>query len=210
MRFFSYSTLLLILVAGCTKQPASYVDSKIGNLSGQTFPGAVCPFGMVSASPFWNYPSNEKDSIITGFGQIHRNGLKSKDVWGGPSIMPFSGDFYGDMEEVLSSYNDEKASPGYYSVFLKTYNILAEMTTTSRTSRYRFTFNQTDQAFVALDLSKHLNNAYDKSYIKVISLQEAEGYLSEGGMNNDRSGIHNVYFVIRFLKHIFSYLIHAF
>jgi predicted alpha-1,2-mannosidase len=195
--FLSISVSLLAL-SGCVIKPAAYVNPCIGNKSGQTFPGPVCPMGMVSASPFWKYPDRQKDSLISGFGQTHISGTGCSDAFGGPSIMPFSGNFIGDLSSIISTYNQETSKPGYYSVYLKNYNILAEATATLRSTRYRFTFNETSNEALILDLTKHLNNKFDSSSIQIISDNEIEGYMSEGAFCTAQTKLHKIYYVVKF------------
>ena len=50
------------------------------------------------------------------------------------------------------------AEPGYYSVFLKDYKVRAELTATERAGLHRYTFPQSEQAWLILDLSHGYQN----------------------------------------------------
>ena len=53
--------------------------------------------------------------------------------------------------------------PYYYSVYLSEYNLTTEITPTERCACFRFTFPETEKAYVVVD-------AFDQgSYIKIIS-----------------------------------------
>ncbi len=61
---------------------------------------------------------------------------------GGPAVMPVVGDWALPPERTPSVYDKQRetASPGYYSVFLDDFQTEAEMTATTWTGLYRFTF----------------------------------------------------------------------
>ncbi|HRQ50917.1 MAG TPA: GH92 family glycosyl hydrolase, partial [Agriterribacter sp.] len=90
----------------------------------------------------------------------------------------------------------ETAMPYYYSVYLADYDVTTEITPTERAARFRFTFPETDSAFVVVD-------AFDKgSYIKIIPGQHRIiGYSkrNSGGVPDNFKN----YFVIEF-DHPFS------
>ena len=191
--------LLLFLGLSCfARQPAGYVNAFIGNDGGQTYPGAVCPMGMVSASPFWSYPARKKSTKITGFGQIHMSGTGCGDAWGGPSIMPFSGSFKGNTRKLSSPYSQEEAIPGYYSVFLTAFNVNVAASATIRSTIYEFTFNDNSQHEVVIDFTKHMNDKFEASYLHIVSAKQAEGYMSEGGFCTGQQALHKIYFVVKF------------
>ncbi|MCK5345060.1 MAG: glycoside hydrolase family 92 protein, partial [Candidatus Heimdallarchaeota archaeon] len=140
-----------------SKEPVDYVNPFIGtNFFGHTFPGASIPFAMVHLSPDihtqgWTYCSgyNYRDNSIIGFSHTHWSGVGM--VNGGEILlMPTVGDdiqiFPGSKENPDEGYRsrfghaDETASPGYYSVLLKDYNVKAELTSTQRAGFHRYTF----------------------------------------------------------------------
>lgn len=118
--------------------------------TGNVFPGAVCPRGMVAWSPdtthqreiaggYW-YPDRE----IEGFSLTHFSGrgvVCLKDIPFMPVIQPVSvspGTHWKQFAAAFSHAN-ETAAPGYYRVKLDD-GIQAEFTVTPRTGMARFTF----------------------------------------------------------------------
>ena len=55
-------------------------------------------------------------------------------------LMPTAGELNVNYTEYGSEYQDEKATPGYYSNVLTKYNIKTEVSATTRSSIARFTF----------------------------------------------------------------------
>ena len=109
--------------------------------------------------------------------------------------MPMTGDLKIDQDQRASwfSHKAEKAMPYYYSVYLSEYNLTTEITPTERCACFRFTFPETEKAYVVVD-------AFDQgSYIKIISEEnKIIGYTNRnsGGVpDNFRN-----YFVIVFDK----------
>lgn len=169
-----YLLLLAILSArGAEQGPAAFVDpfigtdpnpyTKIGYTfdTGNVFPGAVCPRGMVAWSPdtthkdkvaggYW-YP----DKSIEDFSLTHFSGRGVpclKDIGFVPLVQPAtvspgtapsqpkSMPVPAEGPYALSfSHDNETASPGYYRVKLDN-GILAELTATPRTGLANFTF----------------------------------------------------------------------
>lgn len=80
------------------------------------------------------------------------------------SLMPVTGKGAFDQDERASwfSHKAEKSTPYYYSVYLADHDVTAEVTPTERAAYFRFTYSQTDSAFVVLD-------AFDKgSEVQII------------------------------------------
>ena len=137
---------------------ARWVDPFIGTGGhGHTFPGAVVPNGMVQPSPDtrihgWDACSgyHYSDTHINGFAQTHLSGTGGSD-FGDFLLMPVAGDpdlrYSGEKDSVQQvayasafSHEREWASPGYYGVMLDRYGVKAEMTATTRTALFRFSF----------------------------------------------------------------------
>ena len=153
--------LLVIFFTSCTGKRiktdyTALVDPMIGTGGhGHTFPGATVPFGMVQISPDtrwedWDGSSgyHYSDKTIMGFSQTHLSGTGAPEYCD-VLFMPTIGNLQilpGDETDSKTGYRsafrheNEKASPGYYSVLLDDYNVKAEMTATTRTSMQRYTF----------------------------------------------------------------------
>jgi len=200
-----------------SEEPVDYVDPFIGtNFFGHTFPGASIPFAMVHLSPDihtqgWTYCSgyNYRDNSIIGFSHTHWSGVGM--VNGGEILlMPTVGDdiqiFPGSKENPDEGYRsrfshaDETASPGYYSVLLKDYNVKAELTSTQRAGFHRYTFPKAENAArIILDIGHQLGNmaTEGKSELKIVNNNRIEGSKS--------AGLGKIYFVAEFSKPFLYY-----
>ena len=136
-----------------------HVDPFIGTGGhGHTFPGAIVPFGMVQLSPDtrltgWDGCSgyHYSDSVVYGFSHTHLSGTGISD-YGDVLLMPTVGERKNNYTSRFSHQN-EKASPGFYSVRLDDDNIFVELTATTRVGMHRYTFPATREANVILDLA---------------------------------------------------------
>ncbi|MCK5148432.1 GH92 family glycosyl hydrolase [bacterium] len=150
-----------------------YVNPFVGTLgSGNTFPGAVTPFGMIQISPDtekhdWAAASGYEyaDSTLLGFSLTHLSGTGIPDL-GDILFVPSIGDLSfepGNKADAGSGYRthfthaQEKASPGYYSVYLPEHDVNVELTASDRSGMLRFTFPESDSANIMTDLSHVLH-----------------------------------------------------
>ncbi len=211
-------TILLHITTFSQQKLVSFVDPFIGTgAHGHTFPGAVVPFGMVQLSPDtdtrgWDWCSgyHASDSSIIGFSHTHLSGTGAADL-GDILVTAVTGPAQfsaGSKESPLTGYRavfdkySEKAEPGYYSVFLKEYGILAEMTATERTGFHRYTFPSAEEAYIIVDLEHGISDRTTQSYIKVVSPTKIEGLRRSNGWANDQF----VYFVLEFSRPFISSL----
>ena len=173
---FLVVTVLLTLLACASNKNSKdqvidytqYVDPFIGtDYHGHVFLGANVPFGAVQVGPSnyvkgWDWCSgyHYSDSILTGFSQLHLSGTGIGDL-GDVLITPYTGvvkSSPGTQDAPLSGYatkyshSDEIARAGYYSLVLKDYNIRAELTATERVAFHKYTFPESAQAHIAINL----------------------------------------------------------
>lgn len=192
------------------KQLTNYVNPFIGtDGTGNTYPGAMTPFGMVQLSPDIGIPGWDRisgyfypDSIITGFSHTHLSGTGAGDLYD-VLIMPTNSRFNDRIEAnnrlpfSYFSHKSETATAGYYSVDLLSYGIKAELTATPRVGVQRYTFPKDEQSKITIDLGYSIN--WDKpteTYLKVVDNTTLEGYrFSTGWARNQK-----VYFVIKLSK----------
>lgn len=197
---------------------------------GHTFPGATVPFGAVQLSPETDTISYElngkyngdvykycagyryEDKTVTGFSHTHFSGTGHSDL-GDFLIMPTTGQLKlnpGTASNPESGYrsrfshNNEISEAGYYKVKLQDYNILAELTATTRVGVHRYTFPKTDQAHIILDLMAGIYNYNDKNvwtYVRVNDDKTITGYRQTNGWARTRT----VYFAMKFSKPFKSY-----
>ncbi len=187
------------------QQPVDWVnplmgtDSDYGISNGNTYPVIAMPWGMNFWTPQtgnmgdgWAY--TYKSNRIKGFKQTHQPSPWMND-YGQFSIMPVTGELKFKEEDRQSwfSHKAETVTPYYYSVYLADHNVTTEITPTERAARFRFTFPETDKAYVVVD-------AFDKgSYVKIIpSKRKIIGYTTKnsGGVPLNFKN----YFVIVFDK----------
>ncbi|MBX9186703.1 glycoside hydrolase family 92 protein [Bacteroides sp. K03] len=182
MRKYTLILLVAVLVVGCNSSKdkkafkddiLNYVNPFIGTAGhGHTFPGATSPFGMVQLSPDtglegWDWCSgyHYSDNSIIGFSHTHLSGTGRSDLMD-VMLMPFVGDVKlqaGTKENPdwgyrsRFSHDEEWASPGYYKVNLKDYDIMAELTVSPRCGIHRYTFPENINSHIILDLSHHFS-----------------------------------------------------
>lgn len=206
--------LLTLLLTACINKPSkqthlytAWVNPFIGtDYTGNTYPGAQAPFGMVQLSPDNGLPGWDRiagyfypDSTIAGFSHTHLSGTGAGDLYD-ISFMPVTLP-YKKAEEPLGIYSkfshtDEKASAGYYQVRLTDYDINVELTATERCGIQRYTFPDARSA-IFLDLKKATNWDFtNDSYIEILDSVTIQGYrYSDGWARNQR-----IYFHTRFSR----------
>jgi predicted alpha-1,2-mannosidase len=174
-------------------------DSKHSMSNGNTYPAIAVPWGMNFWTPQTGEMGNgwiyeyDADKLV-GFKQTHQPSPWMND-YGQFSLMPVTGHARFPQHERASwfSHKAEIAKPYYYSVYLADHDVTTEITPTERAAQFRFTFPETDSAFVVVD-------AFDAgSYVKVIPEEnKIIGYstkYSRGKLTNFKN-----YFVIVFDK----------
>ncbi|HEY4417003.1 MAG TPA: GH92 family glycosyl hydrolase [Verrucomicrobiae bacterium] len=138
------------------------------NGSGHVVVGPQLPWGSVNPSPDTadaNSSGYNSERKIRGFSQLHVTGTGSFGKYGQFLISPQVGlNVKEDGHD--SDKTEEKAAPYGYQVRLKDYNILCELTPTAHAAIYRFTFPQTDQASIVLDLAHSIpGNVFHAGYL---------------------------------------------
>ena len=209
---FAPVLLLLVQLTAQQKQPVDYADPLLGTSESRWMlnPGATMPFGMVQLAPdnqgaVWKSGYEYSINNIGGFSHIHSwtmAGLSVMPTVGvlntkrGPADGPTTGWTTGYRSRIDKS--TEKASPGYYAVTLMNGNIRTELTTTTRTGFFRFTFPDEENAHILLDLDIPFENTAEilDAKFKRISDTEIEGYSHQKWSWNE----YTVHFVVRFNK----------
>ena len=177
------------------------------DFTGNTYPGAQAPFGMVQLSPDNGLPGWDRisgyfypDSTIAGFSHTHLSGTGAGDLYDlifMPVTLPYKENPQGGLGIYsLFSHNDEEASAGYYRVKLQDYNINVELTATPRCGVQRYTFPKAE-SMVVLNLKKAMNWDFTMdSKIEVVDSCNIRGYrFSEGWARGQK-----VYFATRFSR----------
>ena len=192
--------LFLFLTTLSYPQVTNYVNPFIGTSNGgNTFPGAVVPWGMVSVSPH-NSPRSLSGYIhgakyFYGFGQTHLSGTGCSD-FGSVVVNVTQGRAVLNEDENKSEYSNEFAEPGYYSLFLNKYKIKAEASVTERCGILKFIIDNNEPLNVFIEAGKSLNLTGGGS-VRIISSFEFEGSNISGGFcgENNRQ---TVYFAAKF------------
>lgn len=127
--------------------------------AGLCFPGASLPNAMVQLSPMTEYGSGAgyeyEDDTILGFAHTNKGHWNLCNI----PILPMSnpsGSFGSKF-----SHSNEKASPGYYQVYLSDYAINVKLTTTLRGGFHQYSFTNSKNRQILFDLGKansHVSN----------------------------------------------------
>ena len=184
-----------------------YTNPMIGtDFTGNTYPGAQVPFGMVQLSPDNGLPGWDRisgyyypDSTIAGFSHTHLSGTGAGDLYD-ISFMPVTNPYKTGAEPLgiysSFSHNDESASAGYYRVLLKDYNINVELTATERCGIQRYTFPEAESS-IFLNLKKAMNWDFTAdSHIEVVDSCTIRGYRHSWGWSPKQY----IYFQTRFSR----------
>ena len=191
---------------------AQYVNPFIGTGGhGHTYPGAVAPFGMIQNSPdtrmdSWDGCSGYhiSDTTILGFSLTHLTGTGCND-YGDFRFVPITGKPAFDSKDYCSSFRheNESARAGYYSVILDDYNIKVELTASERAAMQRYTFPQTDEAHLIIELQESNLSAetIHESFITIESDNAISGFRRTGYWASDQY----LYFYAEFSKPFTGY-----
>ena len=207
----AFSLAFVTLQAGETTK---YVNPFIGTgainggLSGNNYPGATSPFGMIQLSPDTNEAPDWGDAsgydynkrTIYGFSHTRLSGTGASDLID-ILIMPTS---CGRTSSAFT-HEEEKAAPGYYQVMLKDENINAELTTTQRTGIHRYQYPADKDAEIILDLDHSANKGswgrrIINSQIRILNDHAVEGYRIITGW----AKLRKIYFYMEFSSPILS------
>lgn len=198
-------TMMSLSVSSCNNNVKNqvedytqFVNPFIGtDFTGNTYPGAQVPFGMVQLSPDNGLPGWDRisgyfypDSTIAGFSHTHLSGTGAGDLYD-ISFMPVTLP-YNQAEQPLGihskfSHDKESAYAGYYQVFLDDYKINVELTATERCGIQRYTFPKAESA-IFINLKKAMNwDETQNSYIEQIDSVTLRGYrFSNGWARNQK------------------------
>lgn len=216
IRFIVFLFFLGVFSISCTSKSSKqndlsgYVDPFIGTGEhGHTYPGATMPFGMVHLSPDtrmenWDGCSgyHYSDRTILGFSHIHLSGTGSPEFCD-ILFMPTNGKLQllpGEEEDSETGYRscfkheNEEAEPGYYKVKLDDYAITAELTVTPRTGMHAYTFPESTESNIIIDL-KHRGEVIH-SGIQIVNDSVIVGSRRSKGWCADQY----VYFYAKFSK----------
>ena len=178
------------------------------SLSGNNYPGATVPFGMVQLSPDtreapdWAQASgyDYNDSIIYGFSHTRLSGTGASDFI---DILLFP--TISDKRKSTFTHQHEQARPGYYQVLLKDERIQAELTASVHVGVHRYTCSDGDQLKLWLDLDHSANKGswnrrIIQSQLRMVSPTVVEGYRIITGW----AKLRKIYFHLEFSQPVLS------
>lgn len=200
-------------------------DAGVYHGLGKTFPGATTPYGMVQVSPNTitggdnGSGYSDEHRSIEGFAFTQMSGVGWFGDLGNFLVIPTTGAMKTSSGTLAnpdagyrSRYNkaSEKASAGYYSVFLSDYKVKTEATAAPHSGMLRFTFPENKQSRIQIDLARRVGGTSTEQYVKVVNENTIEGWMKctpEGGGwgNGDGKADYTVYFYAEFSKPLKDY-----
>jgi len=184
-----FAVAMVLASAAQAGQYTKYVNPFIGtgavknSLSGNCYPGATVPFGMVQlspdtqASPDWDKASgyDYNDSHLCGFSHTRLSGTGACDLID-LLLMPTTTDNTWSQLR----HEHEKAHPGYYAITLED-GIKAELTATTHTGLHRYTYPADKPQRLLIDLDHSApKGSWDRriiqSQLRIVSPTVIEGY----------------------------------
>ncbi|RXG25879.1 GH92 family glycosyl hydrolase [Leeuwenhoekiella marinoflava] len=147
--------------------------------AGLTYPGATLPNSMVQLSPITEYGSGAgyeyEDSEIIGFTHTNKGHWNLCHI----PVLPIAAEVTKPFKSSFDK-TTEKASPGYYSVYLKDYSVKVEVTATLRAGFHKYTFKDNATHTILFDLGR-ANHNVDEWELKQTSRNTLEGFQRTGG-----------------------------
>ena len=176
--------------------PLRWIDPRIGTGGhGHCFPGASVPFAAVQLSPDtyndgWDWCSGYhiSDSSIMGFSHTHLSGTGCGDlldflVMAGTGPVKLEPGPRSNPDQGYRSrfdHKDEVIEPGYYAVLLQDPKVHVELTSTERTGIHRYTFPQSNEAWLIVDLTHSYLTNNSSSVYKAQLFRPAPDMLAGG------------------------------
>ena len=207
----AFSLTLATLQAGeITKYVNPFIGTGAidGGLSGNNYPGATSPFGMIQLSPDTSEAPNWGDAsgydynrnTIFGFSHTRLSGTGASDLID-TTLMPTSS---GRTSSAVT-HDEEKARPGYYQVMLKDEGINAELTTTQRNGIHRYQYPAGKDAEIILDMDHSADKGswgrrIINSQIRILNDHAVEGYRIITGW----AKLRKIYFYMEFSSPILT------
>lgn len=216
MEILKHFAVVVILAAApamaeTTNDYASLVNPFVGTTNyGTTNPGALVPNGLMQVVPFnvmgskenrydkdsrwWSTPYDVTNKYFTGYAHVALSGVGCPEL-GSLLTIATTGDIEPDYHKYGSNYTDETAVPGYYSNRLTKYDILSEVTATTRTAAERYTFPG-GKSNILINLGEGLTNESGAT-VRRVSDTEIEGSKLLGTFCYNPQAVFPIYFVMR-------------
>lgn len=208
--------------AKADSSPAGYVNPLMGTAGqGNTFPGAVSPFGMAQWSPDTDtvpprktqyHPQsgyNYADPVIRGFSLTHISGAGCA-TFGDFPFLPYVGAITSSPGTNGAAYSspfshaNETATAGYYSVLLDKPGVKVELTVTPRTGFGQFTYPASTASTMIINTGGSLNGDKGAS-IQIDPIhQQVSGWALDGNFCG-QGNYFKIYFVAQFSAPFIGY-----
>lgn len=175
---------------------SQYVEPRIGTAHCRWFhfaPGAL-PFGLAKPGPSTNGHLGNKsgweatgydyrDKSIEGFPCLHEfqvGGIVLMPTVGTLKTIPGGVDTEGEGYRSKFDRADEVATPGYYSVLLKDYEVTAELTATKRVAFQQYTFPESSESRILFDIGNRQgeSGAAVDAHVMITDAGEVEGWVT--------------------------------
>jgi len=178
-------SLTVISASATDNNLTKYVRPLVGTAGfGNVYPGAQLPFGGIQISPDTDDDDYDAASgykfdhpTLMGFSLTHLSGTGIPDL-GDFLFIPGTGTAHlnpGTHANPDHGYrsrychDEETATPGYYAVRLSDYNVSAEMTSSIRSGMFRFSYPESDSAFILIDLKHTLYQKCKWANIRLVN-----------------------------------------
>jgi predicted alpha-1,2-mannosidase len=211
--------------------PAAYVNPLIGSTaSGDTFPGATLPFGMIQWSPvtatgnLYSISGASGSYVygttkVRGFSLTHLNGTGCAGLDSDVPILPYTADVTTSpstdtTDATYSStftHANETAQAGYYKLGLDN-GVAAELSATKRTGSGRFAFPDGKPANMLFRVSNSgvgsgdpTNVTIDPDTGTVSGEVTGGGFCGANGTTTNNRNYYHLFFTAQFDKPITSY-----
>ena len=200
------------------KQPYDYVNTFIGTQDGNTYPGAQAPFGMLSVSPSntfadyndayarpgYQYP----EKVIRGISLTHFSGVgchAMQDIMFMLATAIDSSPVYKKNAYTSAfSHQDEKASPGYYSMKLNGYDIDVQFAAALHSCIGEINYNKNQQKYLVFEPTNSANGI-SNGEINIDTINnKVTGFITTGGFcwRDPADRPYVLYFLMEFDKKI--------
>lgn len=211
--------LLLCLLSACSSKESrnnQYVNKFIGTgLEGRVAPVASVPFGMMQIGADtrpYGAGYHYDDPSILGFSHLHKSGGGCADFLD-ILFMPLplnspvvdQDQLYTQQYQAEFTHEDEKATPGYYSVDLYDKQLKVELTASRRCGIQRYTYASGGDMSLIVDLEYGSQSActiqseHDVDTVYASSFEQVDPYTIRGSrFSNGWASGQQVYFYTAF------------
>lgn len=151
--------------------------------AGLTFPGSSMPNAMVQLSPMTEYGSGAgyeyEDNMIYGFTHTNKGHWNLCNI----PLLPVSTTSGNRSSDVrfgsYFSHKNERASPGFYQVYLDDYQVNVSLTSTLRCGFHKYEYENKTGRKILFDLAK-ANNKVERWEITQVGSSDLQGYQQAG------------------------------